>query len=192
LKPVPDLRAGRRKAALDYASTDWAELYRRLWVYAAGLACEAPDIFDGVSAADLVNETMLAFLMSPKALGWQPNRGELSVFLSGVMRHKFLDHLKRQRRVAGSIDDDAVRAALEGRASSSAGLLGQLAGKQWIARLRKSLAPHRDLQDVVAAAAATDGGHNSNQQIADALGTTPREVANRKKRILRILLGGSK
>jgi len=167
-------------------------LYKRLWVYAFSLTRVAPDIFDGVSAADLVNETMLAFLKSPDAMGWQPGKGELPVFLCGVLRHKFLDHLKRHRRIAGSVDDGAFRAALEARPAPGSGLLGQLAAKQWTASLIRRLSPHRELQEVVAAVAATDGSHNSNQQIAEELGTTPSDVANRKKRILRILFGGSK
>jgi len=58
---------------------------------AHGLTRSCPDVFDGVSAADLANETMLVFLNSSTALGWKPDKGDLSAFLCGVLRHKFLE-----------------------------------------------------------------------------------------------------
>lgn len=130
--------------------------------------------------------------MSINGLGWQPAKGDLPTFLCGVLRHKLLDHLKRQRHTAGSFDDRAFRESVEERSATASNILGRIELKQRISKLMKRLSRHRDLQEVVAAATATDGGHNSNQQIADVLGTTPRDVANRKKRILRILLGVTK
>ena len=181
--------ANRRKVDLGYASTDWETAYKRLWIYASGLAQNAPDIFDGVSVHDLVNETMLTFLASPTALDWDAKKGALADYLCGVLRHKFLDHLKRQRFVAGSVDDHAIRDTFRCRYSAER----ELAAKEWIEHVINKLSAHGDLQEVVVAAAeATDGGHNSNQQIADALGTSASEVANRKKRILRILGRGSR
>jgi hypothetical protein len=58
--------------------------------------------------------------------------------------------------------------------------------------LRAKLAPHTELQDVVDAAQQTDGSRNTNQQMGETLSTTPNDIANRKKRILRILLGEAK
>jgi RNA polymerase sigma factor (sigma-70 family) len=172
----------RKVYILDYTSIDWEDTYKRLRVYAEELARSAPDVFDGISAEELVSEALVAFLQSPTALGWNPDR-QLAAFLSGVVRHKFLDHLKRQRFVSASIDDGPLR---DGPPEESS-ILEELSTRERIAEWMRRLSEYKDLQEVVAAAAeVADGGNNSNQQIAKRIGTTTGDVVNRKKRILRI------
>jgi DNA-directed RNA polymerase specialized sigma24 family protein len=183
----------RERQALDYESIDWEGTYKRLCVFAFSLTRSAPDVFDGVSAADLASETMLAFLTSSTRLGWRPEQRELPAFLCGVLRHKFLDHLKRHQHVAGSLDDaDFSNATPAAAVDDEDGILKHIELKQRRAAWIHRLSPHKDLQDVVAAAEGVDGGRNANQQLGEALGTTPGDIANRKKRILRILFGVTK
>ena len=99
MRPVADPKEWQ---VLDFESIDWPRTQHRLEIFASSFAKSAPDVIDGASAEDWVSETLLTFLMSPNALGLNPDRGELAVFPLGVLHHKFLDHLKRDRRVAGS------------------------------------------------------------------------------------------
>jgi DNA-directed RNA polymerase specialized sigma24 family protein len=177
--------------ALSSESIDWLRIYQRLTLYAFSLPRSTPDIFDGISMDDLVNETMLTFLESSTALGWDSER-ELTVYLGGVLKHKFLDHVRRQRRQTRSLDDPAVGGVVEGLPTTGASVLNELEFRQWIALLMAKLAPHKELQDVVDAAQQTDGSRNTNQQMGETLSTTPNDIANRKKRIIRILLGEAK
>src|SRR5262245_20520416 len=88
-----------------YETIDWACVYKRLQLVALQSAARLPDIFDGVSAEDVVTQVISAFFEDPDGLGWNPTRGPLDRFLLGVLKHKTIDHLRRQRRTAGSLDD---------------------------------------------------------------------------------------
>ena len=56
-----------------YDGIDFDQLYKRLRVYAEGLTRFMPEVFDGVSAGDLVNDVLLAFWESPEvSAGSQP------------------------------------------------------------------------------------------------------------------------
>ena len=68
----------------------WVEVWMRLRSLAGWLTHDQPDVFDAVSADDLVSETVLEFLRSPNALGWVPARGKLETFLCAVLRNKFI------------------------------------------------------------------------------------------------------
>lgn len=94
--------------------------------------------------------------------------------------------------MAGSIDDREFSGEVQRKSAIGAGVVKHLEVNQWIASLLQRLSPHKDLQDLVAAAEEIDGRHNTNQQMAQKLGTTAGDVTNRKKRILRILFGETK
>jgi len=80
-------------------------LHAAFALWPAGLTRDQPEVFDAVSADDLVNETVLEFLRSPNALGWVPARGKLETFLCAVLRNRFIDHLRRHRRYGGPPED---------------------------------------------------------------------------------------
>jgi DNA-directed RNA polymerase specialized sigma24 family protein len=182
----------RRLQALDYKSIDWEGVCKRLGRYASGLAHFFPDVFDGVSIDDLMNETILAFFESENALGWDASRGSLLVFLSGVLRNKLADHRRRHnRRIAGSVDNPKFTHTIQAELTCGMGTQEQLEAKQWVASLREKLSPYKELQDVVTAAESVNGKNNINQQLAKALRTTPTDVTNRRKRIRRILRGNN-
>jgi hypothetical protein len=134
---------------------------------------------------------LLAFLKSPDGLGWDSNR-DLGIFLCGVLKHKFQDHLRRDRYVMGSIDDANFRRVIEAVQHSGNGFAARIESENVIAALLKDFEAHPELQEVLKAATAIDGGRNTNQQLAEILHTTPEEIENRKKRISRMQNGGSK
>src|SRR5207249_253024 len=90
-----------------FEGIDWGMLVRRLTVLAKSLTFASQVTFDcGLSYEDLVGETLEAFLESETGLGWDSNRGvPLHAYLGRVLEHKFIDHIRRQKHVAGSFDD---------------------------------------------------------------------------------------
>jgi hypothetical protein len=68
-------------------------VYQRLSILAVRLTKAMPGIFDGVSADDLVGETILDYLAGD--LAWDPGKGSLDRFLCGVLRNKFRKHAHR-------------------------------------------------------------------------------------------------
>ena len=93
-----------------YGDVDWERLLKQLHSNAVFLAGGASATFDcGVSAEDLVNETLGAFFADPNALGWKPKKGKLETFLGKVLKNKFIDHVRRDEHVAGSFDDEQFR-----------------------------------------------------------------------------------
>jgi DNA-directed RNA polymerase specialized sigma24 family protein len=177
--------AGIRRVRLEYERIDWPGLYKKLCVLAFRLTRGQPDVLDGISAEDLAVETLIEFFGSSDALGWDGR--SLTAFLCGVLRNKFLDRLRRQRRAAGSLDDADFAMRVPANAAGELSAHDALEAKQWIAGLKSKLAGDTDLEDLLDAIASTNGDHNINQQIADDLGTTVADVVNRKKRLKRLL-----
>lgn len=143
-------------------------------------------VFDcGLSAEDLVAETLDAFFSSEKGLGWNPDKGSLATFLCGVLEKKFIDHRRRDRHVAGSVDDENFK---------HPGKLGdqgsdpheELSYSEFADQMRSKVRDRKDLQDFITATQMTDGGHNVNQQLAEIMDTSVPEVVNRKKQLLRV------
>ena len=96
-----------------YHDINWAALYRKLFAVTQRCAGQMPHIVDGISPEDLTNIVLLAFLESSNGLGWSPKIGPLDKFLIGVLKHKMVDCLRRQGKIAGSIDDARFIARLE-------------------------------------------------------------------------------
>ncbi len=161
-----------------------------LLVQARVCLSHAPDSFDcGISVEDLVGETLTAFFDSPKALGWKPgketldspNETQKSVerFLAGVLRHKAVDHLRRQKHVAGSLDDpdkDVTPASRDEVTPS----VDYAFTRDRICELLKN---DRELIDLIVATEFVTGEHNVNQELAEILGKTPQEIVNLKRRL---------
>lgn len=171
---------------------DWDRVYKVLWLAARTAVRNASETFDcGLSAEDLVGETFCAFFSSRKALGWKPGKDALALavetqnsierFLIGVLRHKAIDHMRRQKHVAGSLDDPGMKAE-DYRPSENSFTKADYAHRK--DKLYALLHEDRELRDLVAATELTSGGHNVNQELSDVLGKTPREIVNLKRRLL--------
>jgi DNA-directed RNA polymerase specialized sigma24 family protein len=174
-----------------FAHVDWNRLYKVLLVEAKVRLRNAPDSFDcGISAEDLVGETLTDFFNSAKALGWKPGKEALNSpseaqrslekFLAGVLRHKAIDHLRRQKHVAGSIDDPDKRFAEGSNQQDATAQIDYVLVRDKIYELLKH---DKELIDLVAATELVTGEYPVNQELAEILGKTTREIVNLKRRL---------
>jgi RNA polymerase sigma factor (sigma-70 family) len=154
----------------------WLEVRMLLRALAGWLTRDQPDIFDAVSADDLVSETVLEFLRSPNALGWVPARGKLETFLCTVLRNKFIDHLRRHRHYGGPLKDGNLFAVQPDQ---------QLEQQEAVDEVMQHVRGKKELEELVSAISESNGGPCPNQELAADLGITVSEVVNRKKRIRR-------
>ena len=169
-----------------WEQVDWEEEYKRLVVVAAYAARTHPQTFDmGLSAEDVVHKVLLEFFESDNGLGWNPSRGSLSAFLGRRVKQRLLDHRRRQKKVAGSIDDNdsslripaACVEPVAPREHSYAEFKGQLLN---------AVGPNQELRDLIEAPELTDDGANVNQQLAEILDKPVSKVVNAKRRLMNI------
>ena len=164
-----------------YKNVDWADIYMKLLFVVSRCAAQMPDLFDGNSVEDIVTEVFSTFFEDPNGLGWNPEIGPLDRFLLGVAKNKTVDHIRRQRRIAGSLDDpDFVKRIHLMQATNKDQEIDELR-----AEFKKAAKGDPGLEELLRAIATVDGGHNTNQQLAEALNTTPQDIVNRKKRLIR-------
>ena len=161
-----------------YKDIDWADLSKRLHVFARQCRAQMPDVFDGMSGEDVVNEVLTLFFEDPNGLGWNPEVGPLAPFLLGVWKNKRLDHLRRERRTAGSLDDPDFLQGIHLTTNKDQRI------DEFRADLKKAARGDPRLEAFVEALAKVDG-HNTNQQLAEELNTIPEEIVNLKKRLSR-------
>ena len=148
----------------------------RLRAMAGWLTHGQPDIFDAVSTEDLVNETFLDFLRSPEHLGWVPSRGPLEAFLGTILKHKFIDHLRRHSRYGGQPEEASLFSI-----QPECRLEQQEAVEQVLRQVRGD----KELEELVVAIAEGEGGSRLNQELATDLRVPVTEVVNRRKRARR-------
>jgi RNA polymerase sigma factor (sigma-70 family) len=159
-----------------YQRIPWLEVSMRLRAMAGWLTQDQPDVFDAVSADDLVSETVLEFLRSPNAMGWVPARGKLETFLCTVLKNKFIDHLRRHRHYGGPLEDGDLFATQPEQ---------QVEQQEAVDQVMQIVRGRKELEEMVSAISQSNGGPHPNQQLAEDLGITVSEVVNRKKRIRR-------
>jgi len=141
----------------------------------------------GVSADDLVQETIQKFLQSPNALGWRESKGSLSVFLGRVLENCFIDHIRRDKKIArpDTSDDESTQPA-----AYQPTLTDNLALKEFQDRLLalvRGRTDEQELADFILAGSLTTSEGKVNQQMADLLGKDEKEVVSRRNRMLRIV-----
>lgn len=170
-----------------YQRIDWDGVWRKLYVYAVKLVRGADVVIDcGVSAEDLVSETLKAFFDSPNGLGWRGSKGELHVFLGVVLRNKFVDHIRREKKV---VRPDPGATQLPPALESGVTLDEDLALQQLRDRLLiliKGRVDERELEEFILAASMTTSEGKVNQQLADLMRVEASEVVNRRRRLLRV------
>jgi len=167
-----------------YERINWEVVYERLYMVALHSTDQMPDIFDGVSAEDVVTQVLCAFFESPNGLGWDPAKGPLDRFLLGVLKHKMIDHVRRDRRIAGSFDDPSFTTELPPLYPKTldperTNTLGD--------QILQVASGDCKLEELVRATDRLDDAHNVNQQLAKELGTTPADIVNRRRRLTRKL-----
>ena len=136
----------------------------------------------GVLAEDLVKETLTAFLESSNGLGWSEKQGSLETFLGGVLLNKARTHFRRDKKVAGSLDDENHSfPTRDGRPTPE----DEFESNEFVEKLYEAVGDDTDLRDLITAVDLTTGAHNVNQELADAMGKMPREVVNLKRRLMK-------
>lgn len=170
-----------------YEDVDWEGLYGALFVHARALQVQfkVNETFDcGLSDRDVVGETLTAFLESNNRLGWKAGKGAtLATYLCRVLRNKFVDHLRRSNKVGGSLDDETFTKKNLKQTDYPAPNAEYQSLEDEILAI---VGDDQELRDLVTAAGLTDGGHNVNQQLAELMGKSPREIVNLKRRLLNV------
>ena len=163
---------------------DWEVLGKKLRISADRLCRGAAATFDcGLSGEDLVSEVLQKFFDSPNGLGWTKKKGTLENFLFKAVQHKRIDHLRRNKKVAGSLDDTSI--SLKGmRSRAETDPLAKIEQEKLVSKLYELVGDDQCLRDLIAAVELTDGGHNVNQQLGEIMDKTPQEVVNLKRRLM--------
>lgn len=166
-----------------FDQTDWGRLYKVLLVAARVASAKAPQLFDcGLSADDLVGETLATYFASETGLGWKPKKGTLERFLVGVMKHKAIDHLRRQKHVGGSLDDGEHKIP-EPTATDS--IVSDTEYAHTRDKLYALVDGDPELRDLIAAVDLISGKYNVNQELAEILNRqTTQDVVNLKRRLV--------
>lgn len=168
-----------------YEPIDWSLLYKKLYVYAIKLVGSANLVIDcGFSAEDLVNETLLEFWESSDGLKWKKSKGSLDHFLGRVLRNNFLDHIRRGKKVMGSLDDGDFREGVHDP-DQIVDIGKQVQSNRFVEAVYRCVKDNKGLEDLVTAAIMTTKDGKKNQQMADILATTTADIVNRKKQLLR-------
>ena len=140
----------------------------------------------GLSAEDLATETLDKYLLSPNGLGWRESKGSLASYLGTILRNRFIDHLRREKKLVPTEDDsDESPPRIEIVKSPDDDIAaGELAG-----RLRERVEGRKDeqeLRDFIDASSMISAGGKVNQQLAELLGVDEGEVVNRRKKLWRV------
>jgi DNA-directed RNA polymerase specialized sigma24 family protein len=170
-----------RSSVIDWTIADWVAIHRRLVLIAESVrfASGLPEIFDGISAADLASEVLIAYFTSPTRLDFDESKGTLENFLCGVMRYKLIDHARRHQRMSDAdvshYSDDSVDVVV------------MLDHEKMLDYVRKKVKGDHPLEELVEAIGAIDDSTCINQQLAENMETNVSDVRNRRKRLTRLM-----
>jgi len=168
-----------------FQNIDWARLYKALLVQAASVLrhYRGPETFDGgQDCEDVAAEVLKDFYKSPDALGWKESKGRLETYLGRIVHNKVVDRLRRQKHVAGSLDDSNRPLPIQKGPSKAP----ERAKTDIKSALYALVRGDSELEDLIAATELISGGHNVNQELGQILNKTPRQVSKLKERLLAI------
>lgn len=139
------------------------------------------DTFDvGFDHEDCAGEVFAEFFASPDGLGWRESKGAIEAFLGRILHNKIVDHLRRQKHLGGSIEDDNQAGTNAGRRAAP-----ERAKSDFTRKLYELVGDDAALRDLIAAAEMTSGDHNVNQELGGIMGKTPHQVSKLKDRLLK-------
>ena len=169
-----------------FGNIDWAVLYKKLQIFADRLCGGANATFDcGLSGEDVVCEVLEKFFESSNGLGWTKKKGTLGNFLFKVVQNRVIDHLRRNKKMAGSLGEAGISLkAMRRRTETDP--LAKIEREKLVSKMYELVGDDQDLKDLIAAEDLTDGGHKVNQQLGEAMDKTPQEVVNLKRRLLNV------
>jgi DNA-directed RNA polymerase specialized sigma24 family protein len=171
-----------------FQNVDFDRIYKVLSLRAMGIVRHygGPETFDvGFDYKDVLHEVFKEFFDSPDGLGWKESKGRIDAYLGKILHNRIVDHLRRQKHVAGSLDD-------ENRPTSSSdgkkGVYGRPPERAKVntkSKLYELVGDDAGLRDLIAAAELTSGCHNVNQELGETLDKTPHQVSKLKDRLLK-------
>jgi DNA-directed RNA polymerase specialized sigma24 family protein len=138
----------------------------------------------GITAEDLTNQTLMEFWESDDGLKWKKSKGPLERFLGRVLRNNFIDHIRRNKKLVGSLDDDDFQKR-NLPPDQIVEIEGQILSKSCMEAVYGRVKGNKKLEDLVTAASMTTNEGKKNQQMAELLGTTTSDIVNRKKQLLK-------
>jgi DNA-directed RNA polymerase specialized sigma24 family protein len=161
---------------------DWERIRKVLIVRAVQLCRMAARVVDATTAEDLASEVIMEFFNHPKRMGWDPRNGPLEWFLVTVLNRRWIDHCRREAKVGGSFDDANTREPAEKLKDP----LEDLECQEVLERIRQQVRGNPELVEVVDAVELLEGDyHEVNKNVAELIGTSVKDVENRKKRLRR-------
>lgn len=139
-----------------------------------------PDVFDGVSAEDVVGETLVAYLTSADKLGWDKNKGPLEPYLWIVCKHKLFDHFRRSKHEQPQPHEYLDQRAGEGPTSEEEAIYRDL-----LENIKKRMKGDQEAIDYIDSVdkVSIHGNGKFNQHMAIILQTSTQDIVNRKKRV---------
>lgn len=171
----------------EFSDEKYKKLYKSLYVHAVGLVGGVGLVIDvGIGPKDLVSETFEEFFSSPTRLGWHPDKGPLQPFLKQVLRNNFLDHKRRDGKVLVPMKSELLSTSPSNAADPEAQGEAALMAAQ-LRELIKGRKDENELADFITASEVLGEDcrlSKINQQMADLLGVSAREVVNRRKRLM--------
>ena len=170
-----------------FQNIDFERLYKILSLRAIGIVRHygGVDTFDGgFDHHDVVGDVFKDFFESCDGLGWKESKGTIDAYLGAILHNKIVDHLRRQKHVAGSLNDaqHLVLADSKQRVFSKGPEREKLDIKS---KLYELVGDDASLKDLIAAAELTSGGHNVNQELGEILDKTPHQISKLKDRLLK-------
>jgi len=174
-----------KESSEQLSQIDWPNLWSSLYSYALKLVGGVCVVLNhGISAEDLVEETLLEFFASSNRLGWKADKGKLSVFLKTRLRWRLIDQI---RSAPALIDLKEVNDQKAGNPDPYGSAVFQMLRDRLMERTRGHPDEDRLNEFILAASMIGHGGSKINQQIADLMLTEVSEVVNLRKKLQRLV-----
>lgn len=144
-------------------------------------------MMDATTADDLVHAVLCEYLTHPTGMNWDPKQGRLECFLRKVLDRRWIDRCRRESKMAASFDDS--KNPLEPQARPKDPLV-ELEQESFLKRMRDQVKDYPDFLELIEAVEILDDDcSNVNQELAELIGTSVKDIENRKKRLRRLLTG---
>jgi RNA polymerase sigma factor (sigma-70 family) len=171
-----------------YTNIDWERVTKVLRVRAHQLYLvhdKTERMIDATTADDLVQAVIHEFLVHPSGMNWDPKQGSLETFLRTVLDRRWIDHYRRETKIAATLDDDEKSLDLPAKPENP---LADLERQSFLKTIREKLNDHPDLMELIEAVEMLDDDcAQVNKELAELIRTSVSDIENRKKRLRRLL-----